>query len=71
MEKCESIEDEELTYEILEEEFRIQDKLIAEGKMNRSGPIYGFTPEGRRAFDLGITAESVFKELEEKYGLKL
>jgi hypothetical protein len=54
------MEEEELTYEILEEEFRRQDKLIAEGKMERPKIVYGFTPEDRKAFDLGITWEDVF-----------
>ena len=60
---------EELTYEILEQRFKEQDRLIAEGKMGRPQIVYGLSEEGWEAVKRGITAEMVFKELEEKYGL--
>ena len=51
---------EELTYNDLEQLFKEQDRLVAEGKMQRPQIVYGFTPEGRREFNLGITWEQVF-----------
>ena len=52
--------EEELTYEILEEYFEEQDRLIAEGKIQKPKIVYGFSPEGRKEFDKGITWEHVF-----------
>jgi len=63
------MKEEELTYEILVKRFREQDRLIAEGKMERPQIVYGLSEEGWEAVKRGITAEMVFKELEEKYGL--
>ena len=61
----------EETYESLHEYKVEQDRLIAEGKIQKPQIIYGFTPEDRRMFDNGITIEELTAELEEKYGLKL
>ena len=64
------MKEEELTYEILEQHFREQDRLIAEGKMEKPQIIYDvFTEEDWAVVKRGRTAEIVFKELEEKYGL--
>jgi len=64
------MKEEELTYEILVKEFRRQDRLIAEGKMQKpQRVIRDFTPEEMEVIKRGRTAEIVFKELEEKYGL--
>ena len=53
-------EEEVLTYEIIQERKKKQEKLIAEGKMQRPQIVYGFTPEDRKEFSLGITWEHVF-----------
>ena len=55
-----SKKDEILTYEILEEYFKEQDRLIAEGKITKPQITYGFTPEDRKEFDKGITWDHVF-----------
>ena len=53
--------EEKLTYEILEQRFKEQDRLIAEGKMQKPQRIIrDFTPEEQAEFDLGITWEDVF-----------
>ena len=68
MEKFECIEDEELTYEILHE-FKVeQDRLIAEGKIQRPQIVYGLSKEGQAALKRGRTLEMVLKSIEEKYG---
>jgi hypothetical protein len=59
---------EELTYEILEERFKEQDRLIAEGKMQKPQIIDGLSEEGWAIVERGITLEMVMQELEEKYG---
>jgi len=59
----------EETYESLHEYKVEQDRLIAEGKRQKHQIIYGFTPEDWEVVKRGRTAEIVFKELEEKYGL--
>ena len=54
-------EEEKLTYEILEQRFKEQDRLIAEGIMEKPKFVYDvFTPEEQVEFDLGITWEHVF-----------
>jgi hypothetical protein len=60
--------EEKLTYEILEERFKEQDRLIAEGKMKKPKIIYGFSDEGQKDFDNGKTLDEVLNNLEEKYG---
>ena len=53
--------EEELNYKILEKRFKEQDRLIAEGKMQKPRFVYDvFTPEEQAEFDLGITWEHVF-----------
>jgi len=54
--------EEELNYKILEKRFKEQDRLIAEGKMQKPRFVYdAFTPEEQAEFDLGITWEHVFE----------
>ena len=54
--------EEELNYKILEKRFKKQDRLIAEGKMQKPQFVYDvFSLEERAEFDLGITWEQVFK----------
>ena len=54
------MKEKELTYEILHE-FKVeQDRLIIEGKIEKPQIVYGFSSEGRKEFDLGITWEHVF-----------
>jgi uncharacterized alpha/beta hydrolase family protein len=64
----ELVEEEELTYEILEEYFNEQDRLIAEGKMQKPQITYGFDEESLDAIRRDQTLEKVLKEIEEKYG---
>ena len=59
--------EEKLTYEILEQRFKEQDRLIAKGKMEKPKIIYGFTLEDRKEFDNGYTLEEVDKILKERY----
>ena len=51
--------EENLTYEALQKIKKEQNRLIAEGKMQKPQIVYGFTPEGRAEFDLGITWEVI------------
>jgi len=60
--------EEKLTYEILEQRFKEQDRLIAEGKMEKPKIVYGLSPEGESAVKRGRTLEVITKELEQKYG---
>jgi len=46
-----------------------QDRLIAEGKMQKPKMIVGFTPEERKMFNNGIALETVFECLDEKCGV--
>jgi len=63
---------EELTYEILEQRFKEQDRLIAEGKMQKpQRVIRDFTPEERKEFDNGLTIDELIYKLEKEYGFKL
>ena len=54
------------TYESLQEYFKEQKKLIEEGKIQKPQVIYGFSPEGRREFDKGITAEVIMNNWKKK-----
>jgi hypothetical protein len=65
-----TMEDEELTYEILVEEFRRQDRLIAEGKMQRTPPTDGLSEEGWAIVNEGWTLEKVINEIEGRYKKK-
>ena len=51
------------TYDKIGELKLKQDRLIAEGKMQKPEIIVGFTPEERRKFDNGIPMETVFEHL--------
>jgi len=62
--------EEELTYEILEQRFKEQERLIAEGKMQKPQIIYGLDAEDEAAIRRGRTLEIVTKEINEKYGIK-
>ena len=63
------MKEEELTYEILVKRFREQDRLIAEGKMERPQIVYDvFTEEDWAVVNEGWTLERVLKSIEEKYG---
>jgi Leucine-rich repeat (LRR) protein len=58
-----------LTYEILDKCFREQDRLIAEGKMEKPKIIDDeFDDEDWAAVERGRTLEMVINEIEEKYG---
>ena len=58
----------EETYESLHE-FKVeQDRLIAEGKIQKPQIIYGLSERGKAALKRGRTLEMVIKELEQKYG---
>jgi len=61
----------EETYESLHEYKVEQDRLIAQGKMQKPQIIYGFTPEDQRMFDKGLTIDELIYKLENEYGLKL
>ena len=51
----------ELTYEEIGRLKKEQDKLIAEGKIERPEIIKGFSPEGKFAFENGIKLEDYIK----------
>jgi len=61
-------QEEVLTYEILQQHKREQQRLIAAGLMEKPKIVYGFTPEERAAFDNGRSVEEVFDEIAKKYG---
>lgn len=52
----------ELTYEEIGRLKKEQDKLIAEGKIERPQIIRGFSPEDRRDFENGIKLEDYLKQ---------
>ena len=60
------IHEEEITHEILEEYFKEQDRLIAEGKIQRPQQqvIYGISEEGQKIVKEGWTLEKVINEIE-------
>jgi len=58
----------EETYESLHEYKVMQDKLIAEGKMIKGEPIYGFSPETRKKFNEGLTFEQLWDRVEKRLG---
>ena len=51
----------ELTYEEIGRLKEEQERLIAEGKIQRPEIIRGFTPEAREAFENGIKLEDYIK----------
>ena len=58
------IEKEE-TYESLQEYFKEQDRLIAEGKIQKPQIIYGLSSEGRAIVEQGITLDDIFNDIFE------
>ena len=58
-------ESDKLTYEKIGNLKAEQDRLVAEGKMQKPEMIVGFTPEEIKMFDNGIPMETVFKHLTE------
>ena len=60
--------EEVLTYEILQQRKREQQRLIAAGLMEKPKIVYGFTPEERAELDKGRTVEEVFDDIAKKYG---
>ena len=52
-----------LTYDEIGNLKAEQDRLIAEGKMQKPKMIVGFTPEERKIFDNGIPMETVFERV--------
>ena len=61
-------EKETLTYEILQQHKREQQRLIAAGIIEKPKIVWGFTPEERAEFDKGRSVEEVFDDIAEKYG---
>jgi hypothetical protein len=55
-------EEEELTYEILQQHKREQQRLIALGIIEKPKITYGFTPEEQAEFDKGITIDDIFRK---------
>ncbi|GHV57554.1 hypothetical protein FACS1894182_06700 [Bacteroidia bacterium] len=55
------VEVEELTYEKIRRIMNEQDRLMAEGKMERQEPIRGLSPEGERALKEGIRLDDYAK----------
>jgi len=56
-------EEEVLTYEILQQRKREQQRLIAEGIIEKPKIVWGFTPEERAEFDRGRSVEEVFDDI--------
>jgi len=46
-----------------------QERLIAEGKMQKPKMTVGFTPDDRKMFDSGIPLETVFERLPEQFAV--
>ena len=61
-------EGETLTYEILQQRKREQQRLIAAGIIEKPKNVWGFTPEEREEFDRGRSVEEVFDDIAKKYG---
>ena len=62
--------EEVLTYEILDEYFKEQDRLISEGKIKKPNIVYGFSPEDRKMFNEGLTFEEMWNNVEKNLGMK-
>jgi len=60
--------EDKLTYEILQHYKREQQRLIAEGIIEKPKIFWGFTPEERSEFDKGRSVEEVFDNIAKKYG---
>ena len=54
-----------LTYQIIQERKKEQERLISEGKMETPKIVYGFTPEDRKMFDEGLTFEQLWDKVEQ------
>jgi hypothetical protein len=50
---------EKLTYDILEQRFKEQDRLIEERKMQKPQMIYGFDDEDEREFETDKTMDEI------------
>jgi len=61
-------ESETLTYEILQQRKREQQRLIAAGIIEKPKIVWGFTPEERAEFNRGRSVEEVFDDIAKKYG---
>ena len=55
-------QEEVLTYEILQQHKREQQRLIALGIIEKPKIVWGFTPEERAEFDRGITIQEYAKK---------
>jgi len=60
-------ESETLTYEILQQHKREQQRLIAAGIIEKPKIVWGFTPEERAEFDKGRSLDEVLNDIAEKY----
>jgi len=60
-------EDETLTYEILQQHKREQQRLVAAGIIEKPKIVWGFTPEERAEFEKGRTVEEVFDDIANRY----
>ena len=64
------MKEEKLTHEILEKFFNEQNRLIAEGKIEKPKRIIrDFTPEEQKMFDEGFTFEEIFNDLDKEFGV--
>jgi hypothetical protein len=61
-------EDETLTYEILQQHKREQQRLVAAGIIEKPKIVWGFTPEERAEFEKGRSVEEVFDDIANRYG---
>ena len=61
-------EDETLTYEILQQNKREQQRLVAAGIIEKPKIVWGFTAEERAEFEKGRTVEEVFDDIAKRYG---
>jgi len=59
-----------LTYDEISNLKAEHDRLITEGKTQKSKMIVGFTPEERKMFDNGIPINTVFEHLTEQHTAK-
>ena len=61
-------EDETLTYEILQQHKREQQRLVAAGIIEKPKIVWKFTPEERAEFEKGRTVEEVFDDIAHRHG---
>ena len=62
------IQGETLTYEILQQHKREQQRLVAAGIIEKPKIVWGFTAEERAEFEKGRTVEEVFDDIAKRYG---